>query len=260
MSIRNLAALDRNISQSLGRIIQEAFSDGITFTGVATGESNYTGTGIYGKAGFSVGTKSSPVLVTLAGGNAGLQAHVQQDALMSAATQILSGLYITASHGNVISTNGAVEGLSIFARNSLGGTCIDLKGGLFMLYCSGTSKTKYKKGLLIDILDHATSHPAGGGTQGIILQLNPTSIVNNQVDAILINQNSAQQIAGGIVFNGKMGNVSGSHAVISFVGANDGAHTSGNKGNMLKFRSGGTTYVMTPAQFKTVVGANCTAI
>lgn len=228
--------------------------------GETSGESNYTGTGVYGAAGLSFGTKSAPASVTEGGGTAGVQIHVQQDALMSAATHVLSGLYVTASHGNVTSTNGSVEGVSIFARNSGTGTCINLTGGLIMVYSGTSNSTKYKKGLLVDVLDHASTHPSGGGTQGITIQLNPTSIVNNQVDAILINQNSAQQIAGGIVFNGKMGNVTGSHAVISFVGTNDGANAEGNKGNMLKFRTGGATYVMTPAQFKTVVGANCTAV
>lgn len=229
------------------------------FTGSASGQSNYTGTGVYGAAGVSVGVKGTVVSIASAGANAGVQIHVQQDALLSASTQVLSGLYITASHGNVTSTNGMVEGVSVFARNSGTGTCINLTGGLFMVYSGSGNSTKYKKGLLVDVLDQATTHPSGGGTQGITIQLNPTSITNNQVDAILINQNSSSQTAGGIVFKGKMGNTSGSHAVISFVGSGDTA-ADGNKGNIFKFRSGSTTYVVTPAQFLTALGANCTAI
>ena len=231
-----------------------------TFTGSTSGENNYTGTGVYGAAGISIGTVSSRNTIASAGANAAAQFHVQQDILMSAATHVLSGIYVTASHGNVTSTNGAVEAISAYARNSGTGTCINLTGGLFMVYSGTSNSTKYKKGLLIDIVDAASSHPSGGGTQGICLQLNPTSVTNNQVDAILINQNSAQQTAGGIVFNGKMGATSGSHAVVSFIGAADASNDEGNKGNLFKFRSGGTSYVVTPAQFLTALGANCTSI
>jgi len=231
-----------------------------SFTASSGGQSNYTGTGAYGAAGIGVGTKGSVVSMASAGANAGAQIHVQQDALLSASTQVLSGLYITASHGNVTSTNGHIEGASVFARNSGTGTCINLTGGLFMVYSGTSNSTKYKKGLLVEVLDQATTHPSGGGTQGICIQLNPTSVTNNQVDAILINQNSSSQTAGGIVFNGKMGATSGNHAVINFVGANDGSNDEGNKGNLFKFRSGGTSYVVTPAQFLSALGANCTAI
>lgn len=230
-----------------------------SFTGVASGQSNYTGTGVYGAAGESIGVKGTVISVAAGGANAGAQIHVQQDALLDASTEVLSGLYITASHGNVTSTNGHIEGVSVFARNSGTGTCINLTGGLFMVYCGASNSTKYKKGLLVDVLDQAATHPSGGGTQGITIQLNPTSVTNNQVDAILINQNSSSQTASGIVFKGKIGATSGSHAVVNFVGSGDSA-AEGNKGNIFKFRTSSTTYVVTPAQFKTALGSNCTAI
>ncbi len=223
------------------------------------GQSNYTGTGTaYGILG--VGTKALPFNINVAGGFAGLVSHVKQNVALTASTQILAGLYVTANHSNVTCTDGEQIGADIYMRNPGTGILINGTGQRIMVYSASGAKTKYKKGLLIDVLDMSSSHVSGGGTQGICIQLNPTSITNNQVDAILINQNSAQTIASGIVFKGKMGNTNGSHAVLNFVGSGDSSHNEGNKQNLIKFRTGGTTYVMTPAQFKTVVGANCTGI
>lgn len=133
-----------------------------------------------------------------------------------------------------------------------------------MVYVASGAQAKYKKGLLIDVLDMATSHPSGSGTQGLIIQLKPTSVNGQQVDAILINQNSAQAIASGITFNGKIGATNGLGgavtAVINFIGTDDGSDNEGNKTRLFKFRSGGANYTVTPAQFKTALGDNCTAM
>jgi len=223
------------------------------------GQSNYTGTGVI-DAYFSVGTKSIPKSHSVKGGIAGLQTHLKQDVAMTAATNILLGLYSTVSLGNVVCTNGELAGFDFYVRNPGTGTLIAGTGGRIMFYGASGSSTKYKKGLLIDILDMATSHPSGGGTQGLCIQLNATSIVNNQVDAILINQNSAQYAFSGITFKGKIGRAIGNGAVINFQGSGDQSHDEGNKEQLFKFRTGGTSYIVTPAQFGTALGANKTSI
>jgi len=225
----------------------------------AGGESNYTGTGL-GLAEISVGAKASPILVTQVGAHYGFQAHMQQNIAMTAATHAFGGLYVTATHGNVTSTNGSLNAIEVYARNPSTGLLSGyIRGALFMIYCASGSKAKYKIGLHVDVLDLATTHYSGGGTQGILLQMNMTSITNNQVDCILINQNSAQYAFSGITFKGKIGATAGNGACVNFVGSGD-TQAEGNKQNLFKFRTGSTTYKVTPAQFKSALGANCTAI
>jgi len=236
--------------------------NGLTCTGTglttASGQSNYTGTGVV-NGQISLGTKSSALSITGIGGHAGFQVHLSQGVGMTAATNTLIGYYATVSSGNVTSTNGELVGYDIYTRNAGTGTVINETGGRIMLYNASGSSTKYKKGLHIDILDQASTHPSGGGTQGLIIQSSVTSITNNQLDMILINQNSSVYAFSGITFKGKIGASSGNGAVINFVGSGDTA-AEGNKEILFKFRTSSTTYTVTPAQFKTALGSNCSSI
>jgi len=225
------------------------------------GQSNYAGSGVM-DALINIGRKGAPKLCYGPSGYAGIQIHLTQNKAMTHAAHVLKGLYITANHGNVDSSNGGVTGFGVYARNASGGNNSGgyLRGGLIMLYQASGSKFKYKCGLHIDVLDLATSCYSGGGTQGILLQMNAASIVNNQVDCILINQNSAQYAFSGITFKGKIGALSGNGAVLNFVGSGDNGNNEGNKAILFKLRSGGATYTVTPAQFLTALGGNCSAI
>lgn len=236
---------------------------------VAKGGTRYfAGTGLM-KSAIIVGTYPSPISISDLGAYAGIQSHVKQNIAMTASAHLLTGLFVSAGLGNIASGGASggstIEGATIFVHNNgIGQHEGRMRGCYINLNTVAGSKCKTKMGLHVDVTDLAISHYPSSGIQGILLQLNASVIQNNQVDAIRINQNSAKAIASGITFNGKMGYEKGEggavSAVLDFVGPLDVGHNEGNKIRLFLFRTGGTSYTVTPAQLKTAIGENCTAI
>jgi len=242
------------LSLDLGRVSIDA----------SGGTRYFAGTGWMNSV-LAAGTYTVPLSITNLGAFAGVQSHVKQNIGMTASAHLLTSLFVSAGLGNIASAGASggstIEGATIFVHNlGTGQHEGRMRGCYINLNTASGSKCKTKMGLQIDVTDAATSHYSGGGIQGILLQLNATSIVNNQVDCILINQNSAQMAFSGITFKGKIGAIAGNGAVVNFQGSGDQNHNEGNKEQLFKFRTGGTSYIVTPAQFGTALGANKTAI